>query len=205
MNAKWVGIIATGAAVGLAPLVVVAQTRRSAPAQQPAATKKAANQQKARAAEERRLAVLYAQKSLELAKLNLENAQESNRRIARSVSPADIEQLRQTVKVAEQNLKSAQGAPSNPAVATAVANVQLAESNLRKAMTANQRVPNSITPVEMRRLQLNFELAQLTLARERSVGSDSASLIADLQWEVQQLRSQVANLEQRVDFLSAER
>lgn len=205
MNAKWYGMFALCVLWAFTPGPVAGQTRRTAPATQQPAARQPGNQQNAHANEERRLAVLYAQKNLELARLNLENAVESNRRVARSVSSSDIEQLRQTVKVAEQNLKSVQGAANNPAVATAAANVQLAEDKLRKALTANQRVAGSVPPVEIRRLQLNLDLARITLARERAAGTDPSSVLADLQWELQALASQVADLQQRVDSLSAER
>ena len=147
----------------------------------------------------------YAKTSLRLAQLNLQRAIDANRKIARAVSSTEVERLRQIVNLAEDEVRKEmaagkeQGASMN--VRTASANAKVAIAEWRKAQTANEREPGTVTADEMERLRLTAELAQLGLARERAAGN-TQSVVGELEWQIAQLRQEVQDLRAMVERLA---
>lgn len=155
-----------------------------------------------------RLNVRYAMTALRLARLNLDQALDANRRLARAVPSTEVERLKQLVKLGEdevrKEMKSGQGDQANMNVRTAAANVKVAAAEWRKAEQANRAVPGTVQPRELERLRLTAELARLALARERASG-DPKSAAAELQYQIDQLRSDVEELRSEVQRVSADR
>ena len=144
-----------------------------------------------------RLNLRYAATSLKLARLNLDQAQDANRRLARAVPSTEVERLKQLVKLAEvevrKEMKAGQGDQANMNVRTAAANLKVATAEWRSAEEANRSGPGTVQPRELERLRLTAELARLSLARERASG-DPKSAAAELQYQIDQLRSEVEDL-----------
>jgi hypothetical protein len=161
-------------------------------------------QQGAAAAEatEDDLNVRYAQACLKLAQWDWESAEAENKRIPGVIPPAVLQPLRQIVAIAEAELSEAKrGGPVSlreVRVRSAEASLQAAETNLSMA---TGRTPRAEADTNVERLRLAVEVARLDLARARSA-KDEPSL-ADLQWQLYDLRKELLKLRSKVASLAA--
>jgi hypothetical protein len=110
--------------------------------------------------------------ALELARLDVQEAQSANQRAPGTIAATDIQRLQEVVKVAEQQLNKTQGGPGvSPQMREAVANARLAQSEFAKAMRANSQARDAVTPGNLKRLRLRAELQlQQPQSRRRSDG-----------------------------------
>jgi hypothetical protein len=143
----------------------------------------------------------------QLAKLDLQKAQESNKQVSGTIPADEVERLEQTHRLAQQRLeqiqKSGGGDPGVDRVSQAQANAQIYEENLNKAIAANRRAANSVPALEVERLRVIAELGRLQVERERESAGSNAG-IGELQQDIRQLRKELAALKERLDQLSPE-
>jgi hypothetical protein len=142
----------------------------------------------------------------QLAKIELQKAQESNKQVAGTIPANEVERLEHTYRLAQQRFEQAQksgGDPSADRLNEAEANAQIFEENLNKAITANRRAANSVPALEVERLRLIAEMGRLKLEREKETAGSNSGL-GELQQEVKQLRKDLAALTARLDQLSPE-
>jgi hypothetical protein len=67
---------------------------------------------------------------------------------------------------------------------------------------ANQRTPGTISRVNVDRLRAKAELADIRLALCRSPGFE-LSLLAEMQWSIEQLTDEVIDLRHQIDSKAA--
>ena len=159
------------------------------------------------AAEQQALSVKYAETFLKLSKVSLEKAVDFNRRVPGGFSAAEIDRLQRIVGFAEERLdwvKKAGHKQADANIFTATMALRSAEQNYQKAMNANTRVPGAVSPLEVERLRLTVDLAQMSM-QKASLAAETSSPVDDVQWELDQLREDVMQLRSRVEAITARR
>lgn len=160
------------------------------------------------------LNVRYARAYLKLAKMDLKKTLQINKHVSGTFPDTVVEPLRQVVRTAEAQLEQALAqldhalngngvSRRNIDLHDAEAAVMVAETRLRQATAASQRMPDSFDESELERLSLTAEVAQLALAKARAASVQSAvdhlqSELADLRKEVLQLHGRLAEVSTRV-------
>jgi len=200
------GLIVPGLAAGLATVLVIALAGQlSAEDSSGAKSNAATSDSHSGAATQQKLNIRYARASLRLARINLDQAIDSNRRIPRSVASTEVERLQELVKLSEdrlrQEMKAGESDQANMRIRTAAANADVATAELRKAESANRNLPGAVSDRDLERLRVTAELAQIALARERAAG-DPKSSMAEIQLQLQQLRNEVDELRSAVNALT---
>jgi hypothetical protein len=183
MNRRPILLVAAG--LVLAGLVW-AGTVASAPASEPSAPAES-------------LALRSAKAKLRLAELNLKRVQRSNQRVAGAV-PADIvAEYRQDVDVAKARVEIAAKGQENTFpvwLLAAEAAAKAAEARWQSARAANQRQPGTVDDLDLDRLKARVEIAQLAMLEGRTLADKPAE--AQLQWQVNFLKDEVARLQDQV-------
>jgi hypothetical protein len=162
----------------------------AAAADAPASGKKDSGKQDSAKQEPAR--VRYARAYLALAKLDVQIAGERNKQVPETLPPAIMIVLEQRVALAEQWLKAADGdaKPGDIAVKIAEIYVKTAEANYKQAERVNKISP--MQPLALERVRLKLALAQVALATAKEL--DPASPEALLQFEIDRLREEVADM-----------
>jgi hypothetical protein len=147
--------------------------------------------------------VRYARAQLQLAEANLKRVDQSNQRLARSVPSSVVAQYQRDVQLAQTRLaqtqlaQAASGQAANDFqiwLARAAAERQTAETAWKGAQLANSSVPGTFAPLDVERLRLRAEVAQLQL--ERGQALVGAGRETQLQWQLDLLQNQVQRLEE---------
>jgi hypothetical protein len=142
--------------------------------------------------------VRYARAQLQLAEANLSRVQESNKRVARSVPSSVVAEFQYDVEVAKARLEQVTGGRAGSEfqvwLRRAAAEQQVAETNRKSAVGANDRVPGTFGQLDIERFRLRSEVARLQLERGRMLVD--AGREAQLQWEVELLDNQVQRLKE---------
>ena len=135
------------------------------------------------------LNIRYAEIYLELAKLQLQRALDTNKQVPGTFTNTAVEALRQSVYVAEQQvdmLKKSNGRPVNMFLVSAEINVRASAATYTRAKAVNQMSPGAIAQAEIERLRLTAELAKINLEKAKSIGNQSSGEY--MQWQIDQLR-----------------
>lgn len=155
------------------------------------------------AKQEEPLNVRYARAFLELAKLDLQKAQNANRSVAGTLSAAYIEPLMQGVRMAEQLVDDAQQEAQGKKVAVSLRNeevhAKLTEISYQKAAAANARVSGTVNGIELERLRLTAEVARLGLERAKVASQTELGFV---QWQLDQLHEELFRLRNTVAQIS---
>jgi hypothetical protein len=142
------------------------------------------------------LAVRTARAQLRLAELTLQKVQEMNRKVAGTLSASMTAQFVDDAEFAKAQLQNAlqpSGAdPFQGWVRRAELAVRSAEFKLKKVKEADRRAPGSYEALDIERLRLGVEIAQLRLERGRSLAN--APPEAKLQWQLEIIDDGVARL-----------
>jgi hypothetical protein len=141
------------------------------------------------------LAVRTARAQLRLAELTMQKVQEMNRKVAGTLSASMTAQFVNDVEFAKAQLQNAQQPGADPFqgwLRRAELAVRSAEFRLKKVKEADRRVPGSYEALDIERLRLGVEIAQLRLERGKSLAS--AAPEAKLQWQLEMLDDGVARL-----------
>ena len=142
--------------------------------------------------------VAYARAALKVAELELQRILKLNERLAGTYSEKSIELRRQQVHIAKQQL---QQALSTDKVKPDVVMIQFAEAALHRAERDHQsalhlreRVPRSVSGIEVERLQWEVALCRLALDKSRQL-SRAGSAKAKTEWWLHQLQKQTFQLQ----------
>ncbi len=150
--------------------------------------------------------VRYARAALRLAQVTLQEANEANQRMPKTVPETDVSRLDQNARLAELQLKAALD-PSihgfhGENLLLAESAIKVAEADYQKALQANKKFPGAVGKSKLERLRLEVEVSRLHLEREKTLGEDTASRMTELHWQLEQLRDEVLHLRSRVEQLS---
>jgi len=150
----------------------------------------------------------YARAYLELAKAELGVTLEVNKRIGATYPETTVQRLRNHVEIAEAKLQYELADGESKLHDIHLKELEgarkLAERMLANAITVNQRLAGTISKLEIQRLRLAAKVATLAIAMGRdptAVGSPHAHL----QWQLDQMRSELLRLQTRIDKLAASR
>ncbi len=141
------------------------------------------------------LNIRYAEIYLELAKVQMQRALDTNKQVPGTFTNTAIEALRQSVYVAEQQvdmLKKSNGRPVNMFLVSAETNMRASAATYTRAKAVNQMSPGAIAPAEIERLRLTAELAKINLEKAKCIGNESSSEY--VQWQIDQLREEFFQL-----------
>ncbi|MBI2826731.1 MAG: hypothetical protein HYX69_18825 [Planctomycetia bacterium] len=167
-----------------------AQVASPLPAQQKSGTPAASKDQNGT------LNVRYANAYLKLVEAELRKLQDTNRKLPGTIRPSVIEAMEAAVGEARDRLNAAQKQQSDMEgglyLLAAQSELKAAQESLGKAEAANREVPDTVGRFEVARLQAALELAQVKLEKARILDADSP--LAQVQWEIEQLREQVQDL-----------
>jgi len=148
------------------------------------------------------LQVRYAQARLRLAELDLERAIAANAASAHSVGDREVQRLRTHVEMLKHQVEIARSHPRTAArqAATVAAEAACtdARADLDAALRANERTPGTVTGINVERLRAKLELAEVRLAMCKSPDYE-LSLLAELEWNIEQLTDEVIDLRHRVE------
>lgn len=185
-------------AAGVAALAFVAQPAvKTLTAAEPAAAVQA----------EKNLEVEFATVVLKMAKVDLQQALDFNRRVSGAYSEAEVERLRNVVKSAEEQVDFAKNTGDKPGAMNlfgAEAALRNAEGNLKKAQETNAQAPGAINETSLEKLRLTAELARLNVAKGRAA-VDSGEPLALVQWQLETLRIELWQLRNRLEAITSRR
>ncbi len=143
--------------------------------------------------------VRYARAQLQLAEVNLNRVEQSNKRVAGAVPGSVVAEYQHDVQVAQTRLEQATaGQPSSEFQAwlrRAEAERKAAETTWKKATAVNIRVPGSFGPLEIERLRLRTEVAKLQLERGQALVDSGRE--AQLQWKIEMLDNEVQRMKEQ--------
>lgn len=152
--------------------------------------------------QEESLEVRYARAHLELAKLDLKRAQYWNRQVSDSVSDKTLAYLQKHVEIDQEQLEqSKQGNLANVHqmyIRGAEASLEWAEAQLARRQRAFKEVGGTLSAIELDRAIAVVNVARLNLERTR-MQQDTMHTIAYLQWQLEELRNQVLELQVKVE------
>ncbi len=156
----------------------------------------------ATAAAPNELQVRYAQARLRLAELDLERAVAANAASTNSIGDREVQRLRTHVEMLKHQVEIARSHPRTAARQAAAAAAEAActdtRADLEAALRANQRAPGTVSDINVERLRAKVELADVRLAMCKSPDYE-LSLLAELEWNIEQLTDEVIDLRHRVD------
>ena len=148
------------------------------------------------------LLVLYAQKNLDLARVELQQAVEINAKSRGVIPRLTIERLRSNLAVAKEQLSEAELASYG-----GLERVRLrhAEEKIRVAKLAldagrKQAKDGLVTELELQRLQLRYDLAKLSLTLIKNP-ENFVTLLHRLEAQVNRLSEEILALDQRISKL----
>lgn len=153
------------------------------------------------------VAARYARAQLRLAELTLQKAQAMNQKVAGTLVGSMVSQLADEVEFARLQVRSTgqtgEVDPLQACMQRAELGLRLSEARLRRATEANQRVPGTVQPLDLERLRLGVEVAQLRIESGRSIADASPN--AKLQWQIEMLSEEMSSLRQKTYLLGQNR
>lgn len=146
----------------------------------------------------------YARTQLALAKVEFEEANDSNTHVPGTISLVTLNRLRGNVTAAEELVALAQEYRSGDIASTqlcyAQSKARVAELDYSLAKQQRQRSPESITRYRLERLRLTAELTRLRLEMWQEP-KHIPSLIDEMQWQIDRLGEEVLDLHRRLERL----
>ena len=137
---------------------------------------------------------------LELAKLDLQRALETNKRVPNVFSTEFIETLRLHVEIdeaqLEQCLKGEDADPHQVCIRSAEAALKIAETDLKGIRATHQRMPSADSALQVERAAVVAKIAKLNIEKIKQL-ENSESVLTHLQWQIDDLRHQVLELQMR--------
>jgi hypothetical protein len=148
-----------------------------------------------------------AQAHLRLAELALEKAQAMNRRVPGTLTGSTIALFVDDVEYAKLQVQSVskEGGPDafQACLDRAAMAVRLTENKYQKAAEANRRSPGVLQPADLERWQLAAEVARLELEKGKQLAGASSE--AKLQWQLEMLTEEMAQVKQQTHLLGQNR
>ena len=151
---------------------------------------------------EESLEVRYARAHLELAQLDLKRAEYWNRRIPDLISARTIDFLKKHVEVDAEQLRQSQqenyADVSQIYLSGAKAALELAEADVARKQATFSSNGGTASALELDRALAVANVARLNLERTMSQ-NDSSQSISYLQWQLEELRNQILELQIKVE------
>lgn len=148
------------------------------------------------------LQVRYAQARLRLAELDLQRAIVANEKVRDAIGDREVQRLRNHVDMLKRQVAIAREHPRTAARQASIAAAETAcvdaRADLEAAERANQRTPGTISDLAMERLRAKVDLADIRLEVCGSPGGE-LSLLAELEWNLEQLTDEVIDLRHKVE------
>ena len=145
--------------------------------------------------------IRFARAHVELAKLNLRRAVEANKRTPNVFSKEFMEKLHLHIAIDEaqlaQHLKGEDADAHQVCIRGAEASVKLAEADWKRKQDSHQQAPTAAGALVVERARLVAEIAKLNLERAKELNA-SESLLKHLQWQIEELRHQVLELQMQL-------
>lgn len=146
--------------------------------------------------------VRYAEARLRLAELDLERAIAVNERAHDAIGEREMGRLRGHVATLRRHVAIAREHPRTAArqasIAAAEAACADARGDLEAAERVNDRTAGSVSEINVRRLRARVELTEARLELCRNPDYE-LSLLAELEWNIEQLTADVIDLRHRVE------
>ena len=144
--------------------------------------------------------VRLARAYVELAKLDVQRALDANKQVPNVFSAEHIEKLRLHVVIdeeqLEQCLKGEDADPHQVCIRSAEAAAKIAEADSKGLRAAHKRMPTATSALRVERATLVASIAKLNLERIKRQ-ENSESVLTHLQWQIDELRHQVLELQMR--------
>ncbi len=142
--------------------------------------------------------VRYARAQMQLAEVNLNRVEQSNKRVRGSVPSSVVAEYQHDVQVAKTRLEQATAGQAAGEfqvwLERADAERKAAETAAKNATAVNRRVPKTFGALDLERFRLRAEVAQLQLERGQALVDSGPE--AQLQWKVEMLDNQVRRLKE---------
>lgn len=151
---------------------------------------------------EKDLDVKYAKAYLALMEATMAKYQETNRRLPNTIRPSVVRALQESVREAQERLQLAEHDDVSDAeiyVSSAQSDMREAEEAIRKAEAANLQFAGTVSDFEVRRLKAELEVAKIRAEKANHLASESP--LANVRYELQQLREEVQELRMFVALL----
>ncbi len=153
--------------------------------------------------------VRYARACSELAQADLDIVLDVNKRIGGAYPESTVQRLQNQVEITKAKLQYELGSNENKKLHDIHLGEleearKLAELNLASAIVVNKRLAGTVSELEIRRLRLAAKVARLAVARGRDPAAASTPH-AHLQWQLDQMQSELLWLQIRTDKLAASR
>jgi len=148
------------------------------------------------------LDVRYAESYLKLVEATLAKYQYTNTKLPNTIRPAVMQAIQEGVREARDRVQLAKSDDASDAeiyVSSAASELRLAQDALRKAENANLQNSGTILQVEIDRLGAEVELAKVRVDKARHLAKESP--LANVQYELEQLREDVQELRMFVALL----
>jgi hypothetical protein len=148
------------------------------------------------------LQVRYAAGRLRVAELDLARALAANEAVRDAIGDREVQRLRNHVSMLRRQVDIAREHPRTAARQTAIAAAEAActdaRADLEAAERANDRAPGTVSGINIERLRAKVDVADIRLELCRSPDYE-LSLIAELEWNVEQLTAEVIDLRHRLE------
>lgn len=139
---------------------------------------------------------------LRVAELDLRRAVAANETFPNAIGDREIHRLKNHVALLRRQVEIARAHPRTAARQASIAAAEVAcdeaRADLDAAERANRRSAGSVSAMNMERLRAKLELADIRLELCRNPEYE-LSLLAELEWNVEQLTDEVIDLRHRIE------
>lgn len=153
------------------------------------------------------LQLRYTEARLRVAEIDLERAVAASRKIPHAIGDREVQRLTNHVAMLRRQVEIAREHPRTAARQASIAAAEVAcdeaRSDLEAAERANRRSAGSVSDINLERLRAKVELADIRLELCRNPEYE-LSLLAELEWNIEQLTDEVIDLRHRIDTEAAE-
>ncbi|HEY4310771.1 MAG TPA: hypothetical protein VGN12_15075 [Pirellulales bacterium] len=151
---------------------------------------------------EKDLDLRYAKAYLKLMEVTLNKYRETNRKLPNTIRPSVMQAIEESVREARERVTLIDKDDTKEGdIYLSGANAELrdATESLRKAEAANVQFSGTISAEEIERLKAELEVAMINVEKAKHLGSESP--LANVRYELEQLREEVAELRMFVALL----
>lgn len=145
------------------------------------------------------LDIRYARTHVQLAEANLARVDRANQRVANAVAGVVVSAYQEDLAVAKLRLQAALGEINDPFdvwLRAAEAAAKTANRQWTSSVAANRRAAGAIHELDIDRLRLRAEVAQLNLERGRALADGSPQ--ARVQWQAELMYDELQRLNEEV-------
>jgi hypothetical protein len=144
------------------------------------------------------LEVRYCKAQLQLAEANLQRVEKLNRKVARTVPAAVVDEQRHDVDIARLRLRAAEAGTAGDEFAVwlsrAQADYREAETRWKSALAANQRSAGTFDAAEVERFRLRSQLYRWQYARGQALAK--ATPDEQLAWRIELVTNQMQRIKE---------